>query len=223
MKLLLLIAARGGAGDELTTTLLAEAVRLGEHGATSVCAMRQIPNDPFGSAVPCMRPFDASIDARFDSIEAAGAAIDGLSERIASVAHLDLSGAFGGEDHVVIDCAPTPVRYQYLMRRKIHTSHDAYLDHYIENHAKFGLRTPGIEGYVQFHIDAASSRALATIADLGLWAADSVSELHVASVSTMLEGFASAPTLGDDAGADEETFVDRANSVMFTSDVLYRS
>ena len=67
MKLLLLLAARGGAGDELTATVVAEAVRLREHGATSVCAMRQIPDDPFGSAVPRMRPFEASIDARFDT------------------------------------------------------------------------------------------------------------------------------------------------------------
>jgi hypothetical protein len=223
MKLLLLLAARGGVGEELTDAVVAEAVRLREHGATSVCAMRQIPDDPFGSAVARMRPFEASIDARFDTIEAAGAALEGLSERIAPVAHVDLSGAFGGEDHVVIECDPTPVRYQYLMRRKLHTTHDAYLDHYIENHAKFGLRTPGIEGYVQFHIDADTSRALATVAGVGLWAADSVSELHVASVDTMLAGFASAPTLGDEAGADEETFVDRANSVMFTSDVVHRA
>ena len=60
MKLLLLFAARGGAGDELTATLVAEAVRLGEHGATSVCAMRQIPNDPFGVAVPGMRIWSCS-------------------------------------------------------------------------------------------------------------------------------------------------------------------
>ena len=153
----------------------------------------------------------------------AGAAMDGLAERVASVVHVDLSGVFGGEDHVVIACDPTPVRYQYLMRRKIHTAHEAYLEHYVNNHAKFGLRTPGIEGYVQFHIDADSSRALATIAGLGLWSADSVSELHVASVDTMLEGFASSPTLGDEAGIDEDRFVDRANSVMFTSDVVHRS
>jgi hypothetical protein len=223
MKLLLLLAARGGVGQELTAGVIAEAVRLRDHGATSVCAMRQIPDDPFASAVPRMRPFDASIDARFDTIEAAGAALEGLSERIAPFAHVDLSGAFGGEDHVVIECDPTPVRYQYLMRRKLHTTHDAYLDHYIENHAKFGLRTPGIEGYVQFHIDADTSRALATVAGVGLWAADSVSELHATSVDTMLAGFASAPTLGDEAGADEETFVDRVNSVMFTSDVIHRT
>jgi len=223
MKLLLLFAARGGARDELTERITAEAVRLLEHGATSVCAMRQTPNDPFGAAVPGMRSFDASIDARFDTIEVAGAAMDGLAERVASVVHVDLSGVFGGEDHVVIACDPTPVRYQYLMRRKIHTAHEAYLEHYVNNHAKFGLRTPGIEGYVQFHIDADSSRALATIAGLGLWSADSVSELHVASVDTMLEGFASSPTLGDEAGIDEDRFVDRANSVMFTSDVVHRS
>lgn len=222
MKLLLLFAARGGAGSALTGAVVTEATRLRGAGATSVCAMRQIASDPFALAVPGMRAFEASIDARFDTIEAAGASLDGLADRFATLVHVDLSGVFGGDDHVVIPGPPTPVRYQYLMRRKIHTGHEQYLDHYIHNHAKFGLRTQGIEGYVQFHIDADTSRACATTAGFGLWAADSVSELHAASLEAMLAGFAADPALADDAGADEERFVDRANSVMFTSDIVYR-
>ncbi len=223
MKLLLLFAGRSGLGAGLTEKIVHEAVRLDANGATSVCMMRQIPNDPFANAVPGMRPFDASIDARFDDVEVAAAAVQGLAGRLAPFVHVDLSGAFVGDDHVVIDCVPAPVRYQYLMRRRARTTSDQYLEHYVNHHAKFGLRTPGIEGYVQFHIDAAKSRALATISGLGLWAADSVSELHVESVDTMLAGFASAPTLADEAGADEERFVDRRNSVMFTSEVVHRS
>ena len=145
MKLLLLFAARGGAGGALADAVVAEATRLRGAGATSVCAMRQIDSDPFALAVPGMRTFEASIDARFDTIEAAGAPLDGLADRFAALVHVDLSGVFGGDDHVVIPGPPTPVRYQYLMRRRIHTGHQQYLDHYIHNHAKFGLRTQGIE------------------------------------------------------------------------------
>ncbi len=223
MKLLLLFAGRGGAGDALTDAVVREAERLTTAGATSVTAMRQLADDPFGYAVPGMRPFQASIDARFASVEAAHAAVAGLGARVADVVHTDLSGAFGGEDHVIIPCAPTPVRYQYLMRRKIGTTHQQYLDYYFPHHSRFGPRTPGIEGYVQYHIDAPASHALATAAGFGLWAADSVSELHAADLNTMLAGFASDPDLAGAAGTDEELFVDRANSVMFISDIVHRS
>jgi EthD domain len=223
MKLLIVFAARGGTRPELVDLLRGECAHLQDRGAQSVCAMQQVDNDPFALAVPGMRSFQASIDARFADASDAIEAISGLEERLGSLLHLDLSGAFGGEDHVVIDGPPTPVRYQYLMRRKYGTTREAYFEHYVNNHAKFGLRTPGIEGYVQFHIDPVLSRALANAAGVGLWAADSVSELHASSLETMLAGFASDATLAEDAGADEERFVDRTNSVMFTSDVVYRA
>lgn len=222
MKLLLLLAGRGGAGGAFSDAVIGEAERLSAHGATSVCAMRQIADDPFGLAVPGMRPFEASIDARFATVGAGVEAVAGLADRVASLVHVDLSGAFGGEDHVIIPCDPTPVRYQYLMRRKIHTTQAAYVDHYLHNHSRFGHRTAGIEGYVQFHIDPVASRALATAAGVGLWAADSVSELHAASLTTMTDGFAVDPSLAGEAATDEERFVDRGNSVMFISDVIAR-
>lgn len=222
MKLLLLLAGRGGAAGALTDAVVAEAERLRAGGATSVCAMRQLADDPFGYAVPGMRPFQASLDARFDSLDAAHDAVTGAGARLASLVHVDLSGAFWGTDRVIIPCAPTPVRYQYLMRRKIGTTHQQYLDYYFGQHKRFGHRTPGIEGYVQFHIDAAASHGVAAAAGFGLWAADSVSELHAADLGTMLAGFGQDPDLAVAAGNDEELFVDRANSVMFISDVVAR-
>lgn len=223
MKLLLLLAGRGGAGDDLTDAVVAESERLLARGATAVCAMRQIADDPFGYAVPGMRPFQASIDARFASLDDAHDAVGGLGARLASLVHTDLSGAFWGADHEIIPCAPTPLRYQYLMRRRMGTTHQQYLDYYFHHHKRFGHRTPGIEGYVQFHIEAAASHAVATAAGVGLWAADSVSELHAADLATMLAGFGAEPDLAVAAGTDEELFVDRANSVMFISDVVLRA
>lgn len=223
MKLLLLLAGRGDAGDALTAAVVAEADRLRTQGATAACAMRQIPDDPFGLAVPGMRPFDASIDARFADATSAAGAVAGLAERLGDLVHVDLSGAFFGVDHEIIPCEPTPLRYQYLMRRKIGTTHDAYLDYYFHRHSRFGHRTPGIEGYVQFHIDAAESQRCAAAAGVGLWAADSVSELHAADLATMLAGFGVDPNLAVEAAEDEARFVDRANSVMFISDIVHRA
>jgi hypothetical protein len=169
-----------------------------------------------------MRPFDATIELRGDDDASIRAVLGGVDERLGALVHADLSAALAGVDNVEIPCAPTPVRYQYVMRRKIGTTHEQYLDHYVKNHARFGHITPGIEGYTQFHVDATASAAAAAAAGVGVWRADSVSELHLASVEKFMTGLASANP-GDDAAEDEERFVDRRNSVMFTSAVLWRS
>jgi hypothetical protein len=222
VKHLLLFAARGGAGDALGDAVVAEAQRAAETPGVSAAAMRQIADDPFGAAVPGMRPFDATIELRGDDDAVIRGAIGGIDDRLGALVHADLSCALAGIDNVEIPCAPTPVRYQYVMRRKIGTTHDQYLDHYVKNHARFGHITPGIEGYVQFHVDATTSAAAAAAAGFGLWRADSVSELHLASVEKFMTALATSNP-ADGAAEDEERFVDRRNSVMFTSDVLWRS
>jgi hypothetical protein len=222
MKHLILLAARGGSDPALDNAVVAEAQRLAGTAGVSAVAMRQVRDDPFGAAVPGMRTFDATIELRSDDDAAIRDALGGIDERLGDVIHADLSGVLAGVDNVVIACAPTPVRYQYVMRRKIGTTHEQYLDHYVKRHARFGLITPGIEGYTQFHVDAATTESAATAAGLGVWRADSVSELHLASVEKFLAGLAESNP-GDEAGEDEERFVDRRNSVMFTSSVLWRS
>jgi hypothetical protein len=221
MKHLVLLAARGGAGAVLDDAVVAEAQRAASTAGLSAVAMRQVADDPFGMAVPGMRPFDATIELRGDDAAVRGA-LAGIDDRLDAVVHADLSAVLAGTDNVEIACEPTPVRYQYVMRRKIGTTHEQYLDHYVNRHARFGHITPGIEGYTQFHVDASTSAAAAAAAGFGVWRADSVSELHLASVDAFMTGLASSNP-GDDAGEDEERFVDRRNSVMFTSAVLYRS
>jgi EthD domain-containing protein len=222
VKHLVLLAGRGGAGEALDEAVVGEAQRIAETAGLSVVALRQVAADPFGMAVPGMRPFEATIDVRGDDDAVIRAAVAGIDDRLGALVHMDLSAALAGTDNVEIPCAPTPVRYQYVMRRKVGTTHEQYLDHYVKNHARFGHITPGIEGYTQFHVDASSSAATAAAAGVGVWRADSVSELHLASVETFMTGLASSNP-GDDAGVDEERFVDRRNSVMFTSAVLWRS
>jgi hypothetical protein len=222
VKHLLLFAARGGAGAQLGDAIVAEAQRAAKTPGVSAVAMRQLSDDPFGAAVPGMRPFDATIELRGDDDAVIRGAIGGIDDRLADLVHADLSCALAGTDNVEIACEPTPVRYQYVMRRKIGTTHQQYLDHYVNRHARFGHITPGIEGYTQFHVDATTSAAAAAAAGFGVWRADSVSELHLASVAMFLGALASSNP-ADDAAEDEERFVDRRNSVMFTSDVLWRS
>jgi hypothetical protein len=221
VKHLILLAARGGTRARLDAAVVEEARRYAGIASTTVTAMRQVDDDPFGTAVPGMRVFDATIEVVSDDDPAVLEHLAGLDARLGALVHADLSGVLAGVDHVVIPCGPTPVRYQYVMRRKVDTSHEQYLDHYVNRHAEFGRITPGIEGYVQFHVDSAASERAARAAGTGVWRADSVSELHLASVQTFLEGLAASNPAAD-AGEDEERFVDRPNSVMFTSDVLWR-
>ena len=63
----------------------------------------------------------------------------------------------------------------------------------------------------QAHVDSAEGR-------LSL-----AGDCRAADLGTMLAGFGADPNLAIEAGEDEERFVDRANSVMFISDVVHRA
>jgi len=112
-------------------------------------------------------------------------------------------------------------RYQYLMRRRAGFTHESYLDRYREIHSRFGFATPGISGYVQLHVDVPATRAASRAAGFAGWDVDSVSELHMESLERFLEEIASS-TIGADAMADEEIFVDRPNSLAFCAQVQWR-
>ena len=100
------------------------------------------------------------------------------------------------------------------MRRRAHTTRAAYLDYYFNHHARFGFATPNISGYTQLHVDPDASAAAARRVGVGSTVVDSVSELHMESLPAFFEGVADG-RLGAEAMADEERFVDRANSVSF--------
>jgi len=187
----------------------------------SVATMWRVPGDPFGSAAPWAGALEVQ------GAEGARAAVlaayaEGLDARFGDAVHADLCTALLGRELVFIASQRAPVRYQYLMRRRDGFSHDAYLRRYAELHSRFGFETPGIRGYVQLHVDPEATRAVAKAAGFGGFGVDSVSELHMDSLERFLAEIAGS-SIGADATADEELFVDRANSAAFTSSVVWHA
>jgi hypothetical protein len=225
MRVQLLLAARGGCTDALFARLDDEGRRSKKEASDArVIGLAQLAGDQFPLANPLCRPFEAVLELQTEGIDDGDplvGALDGIADRLADVIHRDLSGVLVGVPHEIIPTAPTPVRYLYLMRRKATHTRAQYFDYYFKNHSRFGHRTPGIAGYTQFHVDDQRSRAAAAALGVGTWGADSVSELHLRSVDEFFTALATEPTLGDEAGADEETFVDRANSKSFTTETRF--
>lgn len=222
-KLVVQVAARGGVGAKLESGLRDAAAwlraRLGAGG--SVALLLRVPDDPFAAANTGMRAFDATLELRSASPDPAQrlvAAVEGVGERIAGIAHVDLSAALVGIDHRIVPCAADPVRYQYAMRRRADLTHAQYSDYYLQVHAEFGRRLTGILGYTQFHVDPDLARSAAAAAGVGVWAFDSIAELHLDAVRTFSDALARMPEAERNAPMlDEENFVDRANSVSFVT------
>ncbi len=187
----------------------------GERGV-AVNAMQRLEKDLFGTDTP----FQAALELTGDGADVATLAslVAGLGKRLDDVADLGSSTLLVGEDVVFVASEPTPVRYQYLMRRNDRFDHADYLTRYRKIHSDFGVRTPGKRGYVQFHVDPEASRQAAGAAGLSVWDVDSVSELHLDSLETFI-GEVSHWSGGKEAIADEQVFVDRLRSFDFCSNV----
>jgi hypothetical protein len=222
VKALIHLVPRAGSGEAFEARVREQvhALREGPDArGLEINLMLRPKDDPFGKRTA----FQAAIELRGDHATAASlsARLAGLGRNLAEVTHLDLSTLLLGEDVVIIASEKTPVRYQYLMRRNTSFDHAGYLLRYREIHAQFGIETPGILGYVQFHVDPEASRRGAAQAGMGVWGVDSVSELHLASLETFL-GEISKSSIGPAAIADEEVFVDRANSYDLVSHVEWQ-
>lgn len=191
--------------------------------ATLMIAREEDPMRSDGEYQPT-RAFDASIEILSDlpdAFERFGSISSHLAERLEGLIQPDLSAIQIGLNKVFIPCDPAPVRYQYCMRRRHDFTNADYLKRYEEVHSQFGFNTPGIEGYSQFHIDQQVTQTSCLKAGFGISRVDSVSELHLESLEKFLATFADASDNG--AAQDEDLFVDRPNSVMWVSDVVYSS
>lgn len=219
MKLLAQLVPRRGAEAAVATSLDEIARALTANAGVSVASLWRVERDPFGPKTP----YRGALELRAGEGADAAALIAlsaGLAQRFGAALDPSASTALVGEEHVLIAAERAPVRYQYLMRRRADFSHEAYLARYREVHAQFGLRTPGILGYVQVHVDPAASRRAAEAAGFGACDVDSVSELHLASLGEFLRAVSASP-IGAEAVADEERFVDRARSFDFCSRVTW--
>jgi len=210
------LVPRAGAGERFRSQVdeRVGTLRAGVAGQVEVALLWRVDDDALGGNAPWraaleLRTVDASTTQLFEH------SLRGLGAEIEAVAHPDLSTALVGRDHVFIDPQrsgpPAAVRYQYLMRRRADFTHATYLERYQRVHSRFGMRTPGVTGYVQLHVDTDASQQLARRAGLGTWDVDSVSELYMESIGGFLSAVADS-TAGADAIADEQRFVDRPRS-----------
>jgi hypothetical protein len=212
----LFLAARGGCRGSLAEATIEAARATADRAGPGVrvVVLVELDDDPFPAGNHRTRPHDVALELQADGIgtEPLVEALAGVPAALAEVAHVDLSTVVVGAPWFVVPCELTPLRYQYLMRRKAGTTRQAYLAHYAEHHSAFGRATPGIAGYTQLHVDPLASAGAAHRLGVGTWAVDSVSELHLRSLEEFFAAVATS-AVSREAPADEERFVDRANSV----------
>jgi hypothetical protein len=123
-----------------------------------------------------------------------------------------------GSDYVFRPCAPQPIRFQYLMRRRRDLSHEAFAHHYREVHSQFGFKTLGVNGYAQFHVDPQRSAESMQALNLDAALFDGGSQLYMPTLTRFL--LATPINAARGMVKDEKRFVDRANSTMFASKVV---
>ncbi len=121
---------------------------------------------------------------------------------------------------VYLPHAPQPVNFHYLMLRREDLSPADYCDYYSHYHCRFGIHCPGIEGYSQNYIDQTGSQQLCRTLAMAYREVTSISEMNTPS----LEVFFGSPAmmeLAEPTTMDEQRFVNREQSVMFTSEVFF--
>jgi hypothetical protein len=219
MKALIHFAQRAGADADFAAAIRSVADELRAREAADgleIVTLQRLADDPLGSQTP----YHGTLDVSGQRADAAVLSdlLAGVGERLAEVADPASSTLLIGEDVVFVGSRRAPIRYQYLMRRRSDFDHASYLKRYREIHSEFGVRTPGILGYAQLHVDLDASRAAAERAGIGVWQVDSVSQLHLESLATFFGAVAKSPVPAE-ARADEERFVDRAHSYDFVSNV----
>jgi hypothetical protein len=214
------LAARDQPREELGSRL-SEAIAAIEPAEPGL--FLRLADDPFAAFSPGARGFDATIEVPFPASFPERADppewLSSLGERLEPLVHRDLSAAVCGPEHHFVPGGPSPVRYQYLMRRRSGWDHARYLAHYGTVHADIGTRTPGTRGYSQLHVEPSASAQLAAALGFGVWRIDSVSRLWLDTIDEFLRE-STRSGVGAEALADEEGFVDRPNSVMFASESL---
>jgi hypothetical protein len=219
-KALLLLTAK----PSVKQRLIVESTQIGtallecmECPTTSVNVMARIARDPFALTSKLPGP-DVTIELRADvELSEFTHAISGASSDLPSadpVATIVLIGS----DYLFRPCPPQAVRFQYLMRRWPDLAHGAFSRHYGEVHSEFGYKTWGVKGYAQLHVDPLASAEAVRLSGLSICDFDGVSQLHMPTLTKFL--LASPINGARGMTKDEKRFVDRDNSIMFTSRVV---
>ena len=167
--------------------------------------------------------FEASLELELDTPDAEtpfDAVTRELGSRLESIVRPESCAAQVGIKKVFRAGQPTSIRYQYCMKRRDDFTPEAYLRYYAEQHSRFGLEMEGVEGYTQVHLDSDATTRAMDLSGFSFRHFNSVSILHLASVTDLLEAGRSNSKMG--FAEDEEKFVDRARSIMWISDEVFR-
>ena len=221
-KALLLLTAK----PSMKRRLIEDSTRLGaallqrlESSSKCVNVIARIPRDPF--ALTSKLPgHDVTIELRAEAeLPAFTRAITGAGSDLPSAsADPAATVVLVGTDHWFRPCPPQAVRFQYLMRRRPDLTHEAFARHYREVHSEFGYKTWGVQGYAQLHVDPDASAEAVRLSGLGTCDFDGVSQLYMPTLTKFL--LASPMNGARGMIKDEKRFVDRGNSIMFTSRVV---
>lgn len=221
-KALLLITAPEGKRDALKTQL-SEGLEQYFSGLAHVTAqlMQQLEPDFFydpGSPHP--RP-EFIVEIVTAPGRPLGSVQESMSQLLQGAPHDNSSLVLVMQERKFIPGPPQPFYYHYLMMKKSDFVTADYNDYYSNYHSSMGFQMPAIEGYSQNYIDQAASAALAKL--LGLQSRDvtSISELKIPDIQALLVD-PGLVALAEPAAADEAHFVDRDNSVSFTSEAILR-
>ena len=194
-----------------------------EQGAMSIRVMQSLIEDPLSNRLRPDHVCDVSIEIKTQPGVPLSKALEPwqqINDQCQSLMAAQASLALVMREQRWKPSAPQPICYHYLMLRRPDFSPADYADYYLNYHRRFGLITPGIEGYSQNMVDLSSSKKLCEQLNLTFQEVTSISEMHMRDIDTFMSSPAMAE-IGPEAGMDESRFVDRDRSRMFCSEIIF--
>jgi len=140
------------------------------------------------------------------------AAVKDVGSRLGDWIDPSRSAAIAGTEHVIVP-GHQPLELVFPLRRLPTLTSEQFHDHWLNKHSKVALQVPGLQGYRQFHADAAVSADAAASAGVTICDFEGVAEGFYESRDAFLQIMAQ-PAVTADALADERTFIDHARSVI---------
>ena len=179
----------------------------------------RLPDDPTRQIAHGEQMADAplSFDAVFelssdDDLDRLISAVQGVGKAVEQWTVPERSAAIAGTEHVIVP-GQRPLLLVFPLRRLESLTSEQFHDYWLHKHAEVALDVPGLQGYRQFHADAAASAAAAAAAGVGISDFEGAAEGYYQDIDAFLEVM-SKPEVAADALEDEKRFIDHARSVI---------
>jgi hypothetical protein len=124
-----------------------------------------------------------------------------------------------GQVHSIKD-GHAAVHLLYGMRRRAGVTHEAFSEHWLEQHSKVAVHTPGLVGYHQLHVDPVRTGRATEAAGFGVDVLDGVALEWFADIAGFVGAVGAKPEFGQAAKASEDRFNDIARATGILTQVL---